>query len=108
MAVELTESAAARVTLLLQRRGAGIGLRLGTRKAGCSGLAYVIDYADAIQADDAVFESHGIKLIVDKASLPQLNGMTVDYVKTNALHEGFEFSNPNVRDTCGCGESFSV
>lgn len=108
MAVELTETAAARVTTLLQRRGAGLGLRLGTRKSGCSGLAYVVDYADEIGDDDEVFESHGVKVVVDRNSLLQLNGMLVDYVKTNALHEGFEFNNPNIKYMCGCGESFNV
>jgi iron-sulfur cluster assembly protein len=108
MVVALTEKAAARVSNMLQQRGSGLGLRLGTRKSGCSGFAYVVDYADAIQDDDEVFESHGIKVVVDKASLPVLNGMIVDYVKTNALNEGFEFNNPNVADTCGCGESFTV
>ena len=108
MEVTLTEKAAARVNNMLQQRGSGLGLRLGTRKSGCSGFAYVVDYADAINEEDTVFESHGVKIVVDRASLPQLDGMSIDYVKTNALNEGFEFNNPNVTDTCGCGESFNV
>jgi len=108
MAVQLTEAAADRVRRMLDKRGHGLGLRLGTRKSGCSGLAYVVDYADDIGADDSVFESHGVKVVVDACSLPSLDGMEIDYVRGNLLNEGFEFRNPNVRDTCGCGESFSV
>ncbi|MFP5505279.1 MAG: HesB/IscA family protein [Gammaproteobacteria bacterium] len=108
MPIQLTESAANRVRTMLDKRGRGLGLRLGTRKSGCSGFAYVVDYADEIRADDAVFESHGVKVVVDTASLSALEGMEVDYVRNNALNEGFEFRNPNVKDTCGCGESFSV
>ena len=100
MAVLLTEKAAARVNTMLQQRGSGLGLRLGTRKSGCTGFAYVVDYADAVNTEDALFESYGIKVVLD--------GMTIDYVKTNALNEGFEFRNPNVKDQCGCGESFNV
>lgn len=108
MAIQLTEAAAGRVRSMLDKRGHGLGLRLGTRKSGCSGLAYVVDYADDIGADDKVFESHGVKVVVDAHSLPALNGMEIDYVRGNLLNEGFEFRNPNVTDTCGCGESFSV
>lgn len=106
MSVALTENAAARIRAMLYQRGNGMGLRLGTRKSGCSGFMYVVDYADSIDENDTVFESHGIKVIVDRQSLAQLDGTTVDYVRTNALHEGFEFNNPNVIDECGCGESF--
>jgi iron-sulfur cluster assembly protein len=108
MAVVLTRTAAQHVTGMLQKRGSGIGLRLGTRKSGCSGFAYVVDYADAIGDDDAVFESHGVKVVVDRDSLGQLEGIEVDYLKTNAINQGFEFRNPNAKDSCGCGESFSV
>ena len=108
MAVLLTENAATRVKTMLAQRGAGLGLRLGTRKSGCTGFAYVVDYADNIDKADSIFESHGIKVVVDQNSLPLLDGMTIDYVKTNALNEGFEFLNPNVKDQCGCGESFNV
>lgn len=108
MSVSLTEIAAHRVESMLAKRGHGVGLRVGTRKAGCSGFLYEVDYADEIRDDDIVFESHGVKVIVDKKSLPHIDGMQLDYIKTNALHEGFEFNNPNVKDMCGCGESFTV
>jgi iron-sulfur cluster assembly protein len=108
MTIQLTEAAARRVETMLEKRGSGRGLRLGTRKSGCSGFAYVVDYADEIGADDHVFECHGVTVVVDADSLPLLEGMEIDYVRTNALNEGFEFRNPNVKDTCGCGESFSV
>jgi iron-sulfur cluster assembly protein len=108
MSVSLTETAAKRVETMLAKRGQGVGLRVGTRKAGCSGFLYEVDYADEIRDDDLVFESHGVKIIVDKDSLSYLDGTQLDYIKTNALHEGFEFNNPNVKDMCGCGESFTV
>ncbi len=108
MAVALTENAAKHITAMLHKRGSGIGLRLGTRKSGCSGFAYVVDYADAIGENDTVFESHGVKVVVDRDSLEQLDGIEVDYLRSNAINQGFEFRNPNVKDTCGCGESFSV
>lgn len=109
MAVNLTENAARHINTMIENRGHGQGLRLGTKQSGCSGFSYVVDYADEInEADDLVFESHGVKVVVDKQSLKNLEGMTVDYVKNNVLNEGFEFINPNVQDMCGCGESFSV
>ncbi|MAT66080.1 MAG: iron-sulfur cluster assembly protein IscA [Gammaproteobacteria bacterium] len=108
MSIQLTEAAAERVRTMLEKRGEGIGLRLGTRKSGCSGFAYVVDYADEIGDDDQVFECHGVKVVVDSKSMPMLDGMELDYVRQNALNEGFEFNNPNVKDSCGCGESFSV
>lgn len=108
MAVALTENAAKHVASMLQKRGSGIGLRLGTRKSGCSGFAYVVDYADAIGDNDTVFESHGVRVVVNRDSLEQLEGIEVDYLKGNAINQGFEFRNPNVKDTCGCGESFTV
>jgi len=108
MAVQLTESAAAHVQSMLAKRGSGIGLRVGTKKSGCSGFAYVVDYADALSDQDRVFESHGVKVVVDAASLPSLDGMEIDFVKSNVLNQGFEFRNPNVKNMCGCGESFSV
>lgn len=109
MAVTLTESAAKHINTMIKNRGRGHGLRLGTKQSGCSGFSYVVDYADEInEMDDLVFESHGVKVVVDKQSLDNLDGMTVDYVKNNILNEGFEFINPNVQDMCGCGESFSV
>lgn len=108
MSISLTQAAADRVTTMLEKRGSGIGLRLGTTKSGCSGFAYVVDYADSVEPEDIVFETQGVKVIVDKNSLPQLDGMELDYVKNNALNEGFEFNNPNVKNMCGCGESFTI
>jgi iron-sulfur cluster assembly protein len=108
MNIELTKAAAAHVHDMLAKRGHGLGLRLGTRKSGCSGFSYVVEYADEIRSNDTVGESNGVKVIVNNASLPQLDGMEIDYVRNNALNEGFEFHNPNVKDLCGCGESFSV
>lgn len=107
MAVSLTQSAADRVRSYLHRRGRGVGLRVGVRKTGCSGYAYVIDYADAIEAGDAVFEEGGVKVVVDPKSLELIDGTEVDFV-TQGLNEAFKFRNPNVRGECGCGESFSV
>jgi iron-sulfur cluster assembly protein len=108
MAVVLTDAAARHVADMLRKRGQGLGLRVSTRKSGCSGFAYVVDYADALSPEDSVFESHGVKVVVDRASLDQIDGMEVDFVKTSLLNEGFEFRNPRVKATCGCGESFSV
>lgn len=108
MAIQLTESAALRVRSMIDKRGHGLGLRLGTKKSGCTGFAYVVDYADEVGAEDVVFESERVKIVVNRDSLPHIDGMTLDYVKANALNEGFEFINPNVKDMCGCGESFSV
>ena len=107
MSIQLTEKAAQHVKAMLAKRQQGIGLRLGTRKSGCSGYAYVVEYADDVRDNDLVIQSNGIAVIVDADSLQHLDGMTVDYVKTNALNAGFEFVNPNARDACGCGESVS-
>jgi iron-sulfur cluster assembly protein len=107
MPITLTENAAGRVREYLQRRGKGEGLRLGVRSSGCSGKAYVIEYADRIEPDDRVYESHGVKVIVDSKSLVYLEGTEVDFAR-EGLSEGFKFNNPNVLDSCGCGESFNV
>jgi iron-sulfur cluster assembly protein len=107
MAISLTESAAQRVRSFLSSRGHGAGLRLGVRKTGCSGFAYVVNYADDVKPDDLVFEDHGVKVYVDPKSLPLLDGTIVDFVK-QGLNEAFRFRNPNVKGECGCGESFSV
>ena len=107
MAIQLTDSAVQHVRRMLEQHEGSIGLRLGTRRSGCSGFAYVIEYASAIEADDTVFETGGIRVLVDNASLPYLDGMTVNYVKHGLLSEGLEFSNPNVRSSCGCGESIA-
>jgi len=107
MAVTMTESAARHVAANLEKRGKGIGLRLGVRTSGCSGLAYKIEYADDVQPEDAQFESHGVCILVDAKSLPYLEGTELDFAR-EGLNEGFKFNNPNVRDACGCGESFNV
>lgn len=108
MAVTLTDTAASHVSKMLQQRGHGIGLRIGTKKSGCTGFSYVVDYADDFDDSDQVFESHGVKVVVEEGSLARIDGMEVDFVKSSLLNEGFEFRNPNVKDACGCGESFSV
>jgi iron-sulfur cluster assembly protein len=107
MAISLTQSAATRVRSFLEKRGRGVGLRIGVRKSGCSGYAYTIDYADAIDADDVVFDRDGVKLIIDPESLGLIDGTEVDFVK-DGLNEAFKFRNPNVKGECGCGESFTV
>lgn len=107
MAVTLTERAANRVQNFLNNRGKGVGLRLSVKTSGCSGMAYSLEFADDIDADDLTFESHGVKLLVDARSLAYLDGTELDYAK-EGLNEGFKFNNPNVKATCGCGESFSV
>jgi iron-sulfur cluster assembly protein len=107
MAISLTQSAATRVRSFLEKRGRGVGLRIGVRKSGCSGYAYTIDYADAIDADDVVFDRDGVKVIVDPESLGLIDGTEVDFVK-DGLNEAFKFRNPNVKGECGCGESFTV
>jgi iron-sulfur cluster assembly protein len=108
MSISLTPTAGAHVRKMLAQNDQALGLRLGTRKSGCTGFAYVVDYADEIAPEDRVFESEGVRVVVDPASLQQLDGTEVDYVTNNVLNKGFEFRNPNVRDSCGCGESFSV
>lgn len=107
MAIHLTKTAAERVRSFIAKRGKGEGLRLGIKTVGCSGKAYVVDYADKIDPDDQVFESHGIKVIVSVQNLPYLDGMEIDYGR-DGTKEGFKFNNPNVKGQCGCGESFSV
>ena len=107
MAISLTPSAATRVRSYLEKRGRGVGLRIGVRKSGCSGYAYTIDYADAIEADDVVFDRDGVKVIVDAQSLGLIDGTEVDFVK-DGLNEAFRFRNPNIKGECGCGESFTV
>lgn len=107
MAISLTSSAADRVRHHLAARGHGLGLRLGVRKTGCSGFAYVVNFADSVGQGDVVFENHGVKIVVDRDSLPLIDGTEVDFVK-QGLNEAFKFRNPNVKGECGCGESFSV
>ena len=107
MGIQLSDIAATRVRHFLDSRGKGIGLRLGVKTTGCSGLAYVIEFVDDLREDDEVFESKGVKVIVDKKSLLFLDGTEVDFAKVG-LNEGFQFKNPNAKDACGCGESFTV
>jgi iron-sulfur cluster assembly protein len=107
MSVTLTEQAAKHVARYIERRGQGQGLRLGVRTTGCSGLAYKLEYVDAPNGEDVIFESHGVKVFVDPKSLPYLEGTELDFQR-EGLNEGFKFSNPNVKNECGCGESFTV
>lgn len=107
MPISLTTAAADRVRTFLTRRGHGMGLRLGVKKTGCSGFAYVVNYADDVGANDVVFEEQGVKVIVDRESLGLIDGTQVDFVK-QGLNEAFRFRNPNVKGECGCGESFTV
>ena len=107
MAITLTEAAADRVRNFIANRGKGFGIRLGVRTSGCSGMAYVLEFADESEDEDVVFEDHGVKVLVDPKSLLYLDGTELDYTK-EGLNEGFRFNNPNVKDSCGCGESFNV
>ncbi|MDD3265745.1 MAG: iron-sulfur cluster assembly protein IscA [Burkholderiales bacterium] len=107
MAVSATETAATRVKTFLEKRGKGIGLRLGVKTSGCSGLAYKIEFVDAANEEDKLFESNGINIYVDAKSLQYLDGTVLDYTK-EGVQEGFKFTNPNVKDECGCGESFTI
>ncbi|NJD24319.1 MAG: iron-sulfur cluster assembly protein IscA [Betaproteobacteria bacterium] len=107
MGVTLSEKAAKHVAGYLTKRGKGIGLRLGVRTSGCSGMAYKLEFVDESSGEDLVFESNGVKVFVDPKSLPYLDGMELDYAR-EGLNEGFKFNNPNVKDQCGCGESFNV
>jgi iron-sulfur cluster assembly protein len=107
MSIQLTEVAAKRVQDFLENRGKGIGLRLGVKTTGCSGLAYVIEFVDELESDDSVFESRGVKVVVDPKSLIFLDGTQVDFAR-EGLNEGFQFINPNAKDECGCGESFTI
>ena len=107
MSVSLTESAAQRVRTFLEKRGKGVGVRLGVKTTGCSGMAYTIEFADQIEDGDEVFEDRGVKVIVSPKSLVYLEGTELDFAK-EGLNEGFKFNNPNEKDRCGCGESFTV
>ena len=107
MSISITERAAQHVTNFIAKRGKGIGLRLGVRTTGCSGMAYKLEFADTEQEGDLSFESNGVRVFVDPKSLPYLDGTELDFVR-EGLNEGFKFNNPNVKNTCGCGESFNV
>lgn len=107
MAITLTESAATRVQKFLANRGKGVGLRLGVKTTGCSGMAYTLEFVDEVQSEDIAFESRGIKVFVDPKSLVYIDGTELDFAK-EGLNEGFKFNNPNIKGECGCGESFTV
>ena len=107
--IHISELGAQKIKSQLEQRGKGLGIRIGVKTSGCSGLAYVLEYVDVapVTRDQFVYESNGVKIWVDGKSAPYVNGLTMDWQK-NGLNEGFEFINPNERDRCGCGESFRV
>ncbi len=107
MAISMSQAAADHVSRYLSNRGQGLGVRLGVRTTGCSGMAYVLEFVDEIAEHDEVFESRGVKVVIDPKSMVYLNGTELDYVK-EGLNEGFQFNNPNAKNECGCGESFNV
>ncbi len=107
MAITMTESAAKQILKQLNKRGSGVGLKLGVKQSGCSGFSYVLDYADQIHQDETVFEQHGVKIIINNNDLKMLDGVELDYAR-EGINEAFKFNNPNVTGMCGCGESFSV
>jgi len=107
MGITVTDAASAHIKDFIAKRGKGIGLRLGVKTTGCSGMAYILEVSENIGPDDLVFENRGVKVIIDPKSLLFLDGTELDYTR-EGLNEGFKFNNPNVKDTCGCGESFSV
>ena len=107
MSVTVTQAAARHVTKYLARRGKGVGVRLGVKTTGCSGLAYKLEYADDVAPEDIVFQDQGVTILVDPKSMPYVDGTQLDFVR-EGLNEGFKFINPNERDRCGCGESFRV
>jgi iron-sulfur cluster assembly protein len=107
MSITLTDSAAKHVQNYLTKRGKGIGLRFGVRTTGCSGMAYKLEFVDAVGEEDQTFESHGVKVFVDPKSLVYIDGTELDFVK-EGVNEGFKFNNPQEKDKCGCGESFNV
>ena len=107
MSVSLTENAARQIQKQLVTRGKGIGLVLNVKKSGCSGYAYSLDYADTLNENDTIFENHGVKVIIPESALEFVDGIELDY-RREGINEAFKFNNPNVKGTCGCGESFSV
>ncbi|MBU0604489.1 MAG: iron-sulfur cluster assembly protein IscA [Gammaproteobacteria bacterium] len=107
MTITISEAAARHIRKSLDKRGQGVGLRLAVKTSGCSGLAYALEFADVTEADDRLFESHGVTVLVDPKSLAFLDGTELDFVR-EGLNEGFKFNNPNVKSACGCGESFGV
>jgi iron-sulfur cluster assembly protein len=107
MAITLTDAAADRIKSFLQQRGKGLGLRLAVRTSGCSGMAYVLEFIDELDEGDIVFEDQGVKVVVDPKSMVYIDGTELDFAR-EGLNEGFKFNNPNVKDECGCGESFNI
>lgn len=107
MGITMTESAAKHVQSFIAKRGKGLGLRIGVRTTGCSGMAYKLEFADVLSDEDMQFQSQGVTLLVDPKSLPYIDGMELDFQR-EGLNEGFKFNNPNVKNECGCGESFQV
>lgn len=107
MSISLTDSAANHVKGYLEKRGKGVGVRLGVKTTGCSGMAYTIEFADQVESEDQVFEDKGVKVLIDPKSMVYLSGTELDFTR-EGLNEGFKFTNPNEKDRCGCGESFSV
>ena len=107
MSISLSENAAKHVQNFMAKRGKGVGLRIGVRTSGCSGMAYKLEFADELNSEDLQFQSHGVTLLVDPKSLPYIDGIELDYTR-EGLNEGFKFNNPNVKNQCGCGESFGV
>jgi iron-sulfur cluster assembly protein len=107
MSITVTESAAKQIGKQLEKRGTGLGLRLGVKPSGCSGFAYVLDFAEEISTDDQIFEQYGVKVLVKSEDLDKLSGIELDYAK-EGLGEAFKFNNPNVKGMCGCGQSFAV
>ena len=107
MSISLTESAVNRVKTFLEKRGKGVGVRLGVKTTGCSGMAYTIEFADEVEETDEIFEQDGVKILINPKSLVYLDGTELDFAK-EGLNEGFKFNNPNEKDRCGCGESFTV
>ncbi|MBI5435648.1 MAG: iron-sulfur cluster assembly protein IscA [Nitrosomonadales bacterium] len=107
MAITLTENAVQHVRNFLAKRGKGVGLRVGVRTSGCSGMSYKLEFADEVGDDDLQFTSGGVTILVDPKSLAYVDGMELDYTR-EGLNEGFKFKNPNVKSECGCGESFGV
>ncbi|MCZ4305357.1 iron-sulfur cluster assembly protein IscA [Zoogloeaceae bacterium G21618-S1] len=107
MAITLSERAADHVARFIEKRGKGVGIRLGVKTSGCSGMAYKLEFADEAAPEDIIFECRGVQVLVDPKSLPYMDGTELDFVR-EGLNEGFKFKNPNVKDECGCGESFNV
>ena len=105
--ITITENAAKHINSYLTKRGKGLGVRLGVKTSGCSGMAYNLEFVDEVNDDDLIFEEHGARVYIDPKSLVYLDGTQVDYTK-EGLQEGVKFENPNVKDSCGCGESFHV